>query len=96
MSNRRNGDWIQGDLLKVTREHTLEKGNLDGVWPDIFLYKNISSDDPKLSIARDIVVIALDPCPSSGQRAMVRVIHQDGVWVANSNCLTPTYLENRF
>lgn len=96
MSNKNRYDWVQGDLLKVTREHTLEKGNSEGIWPDVFLSKNISSDDPKLQIARDTVVIALDPCPASGQRAFVRVIHEDGVWVANSNCVARTYLENRF
>jgi len=80
------GDWAEGDLLKVVRCHYFAKGDMNGVHPKVFLKDEdeqlISSTD---EISEGSVVMACEPCPSAGARAFVRVIHEDGVWVANSN-----------
>lgn len=87
MMKRLANDWVAGDLLKVTREHYFAKGDPEGVWPEIFLRKETTKtvEDTPSEIPIGTVIMALDAKPSSGQPAFVRVLYNDGVWVANSN-----------
>lgn len=82
-------DWIPGDLLKVTKEHCFAKGNPEGIWPDVFCKTSNSNQNEELIHTDEIpcgtVVMALDLKPRAGHRAYVRVLYEDGVWVANSN-----------
>jgi len=92
MLKRKNTyEWAKGDLVKVTRGHPVCKADPDGVWPDVFLKNN----DCTVEIPHGAVIIAFDDMPLSGQRAVVRVLYDDSIWVANSNYLTIVYLENR-
>lgn len=87
MIKRPSNDWIAGDLLKVTRDHFFSKGDPKGVWPEVFLKEGPICDTP-FEIPIGTVIMALDDKPPAGQKAYIRVLHDDGVWVANSNNVT--------
>lgn len=82
------GDWVKGDLLRVVRSHSFAKG-IAGEAPgryDIFYH----GPDGKFIITRNeipegVIVMAIDSCPASGKSSAIRVMHENGVWVANSN-----------
>lgn len=78
-------DWAKGDLLKVTVAHYFAKGDTDATWPEVFQRNDsglIVSAEP---IPEGAIVMAIDSCPFPGARALIRVMHEDGIWVANSN-----------
>jgi hypothetical protein len=86
-------DWSKGDLVKITKSHSLLKGDPDGIWPDIFV-KRTKENTVQIEISAESVVIALDDMPLLGASAIVRIIYDDNVWVANSNYIQPIYLSN--
>lgn len=91
MINKITNDWITGDLLVVTRSHYFVKGNPDSVWPDVFEriacneYDNYTTVETPTEVPIGTVVMALDPKPELGKYAVIRVLYDNGVWVANSN-----------
>jgi hypothetical protein len=92
-----HNDWSKGDLVRVTRSHSLLKGNPDGIWPDILVTPIKTSKnerDTRADIFNDMVVIALDDMPNAGSYAIVRILYNDSVWVANSNYLQPIHLNS--
>lgn len=80
-------DWIEGDLLKIVASHYLAKADMEKPWPDVFLRNDKGNPiyNEEEQIQEGTIVLAMDRAPSSGQRAHVRVVHNGGVWVANSN-----------
>ena len=88
--DRLSDDWVTWDLLKIVRNHYPVKGKADGVWPEVFeILVNEEGQTTLIESSEVIragtVVMALDAKPSAGQKAVVRVLHNDGVWVVNSN-----------
>lgn len=86
MNKRRPNDWVAGDLVKVVRDHYLTKGDPDGVWPEVFFrMENGSCVESNSIVPAGTVMMALDSKPPCGEQALVRVLYEGGVWVANSN-----------
>lgn len=92
-----HNDWSKGDLVRVTRSHSLLKGNPEGIWPDVFIpatKTNQNERNVNTDIFNDMVVVVLDDMPNAGSYAIVRIIYNDSVWVANSNYLQPVHSNN--
>lgn len=90
MKNNNKHDWVTGDLLKVVREHYFVKADADGVWPDVFskeTHEYFRKTTEGL-IKPGTVVMALDSKPPAGSPAVIRVLYNNSVWVANSNYVT--------
>jgi len=86
MINKRLNDWVAGDLVKITREHYLSKGDPDGVWPKVFFKTESGSCiESNSTIPAGTVLMALDSKPQDGDQALIRVLYEGEVWVANSN-----------
>lgn len=90
MKNNNKHDWVTGDLLKIVRQHCFVQGDPDGIWPNVFKKAEVESVERRISslVKPGTVVMALDNKPSAGQPAVIRVLYNNSVWVANSNYVT--------
>lgn len=72
-----NFAWKKGDLLTCIKKHVILRASYG---------QDLTVCNPT-DLTDNIVVMALDDRPDAGQRALVRIIHDGNVWLANSNYL---------
>jgi len=89
-ANRNTGDWVKGDLLKITHSHIICPADIDGIWPNVYSSEAFTGTNDK-TILEGKIVLALDSKPRLGQASSVRVIHDGSIWVVNSNYAERTW-----
>lgn len=80
-----NFAWKKGDLLTCVKRHVILRASLDRDLTKCILLTQEEKPVAQTDLTDNTVVMALDDQPDAGQRALVRIIHDGNVWLANSN-----------